>query len=334
MLTRTPDSVTRQIAVILGTSGSGQAVLNVLQQLLGRDAPIELHGLFIEDVDLQRAAALPFAKELCRLTLSVREIPNTGFDRTVALRMRSARHALEELARRMGVSHTFRNIQGSTASLLRDTAHSADITVFEPWRKLPAPAVRRFAPGRLAPRRIVVVIDDVTSADEALLIASRLVEDNAERMTVLLRAENPTELQALEHMVRELLPGRLAPRRIVVVIDDVTSADEALLIASRLVENHAERMTVLLRAENPTELQALEHMVHELLPCRPARLLLMPDRETQHLIATVLAERADMLVIGVREELLNSRSLGLLLQQLECPICLVRQAENNKEPVI
>jgi hypothetical protein len=274
MLTRTPDSVTRQIAVILGTSGSGQAVLNVLQQLLGRDAPIELHGLFIEDVDLKRAAALPFAKELCRLTLSVREIPNTGFDRTVALRMRSARHALEELARRMGVSHTFRNIQGSTVSLLRDTAHSADITVFEPWRKLPAPAAHRFAPGRLAPRRIVVVIDDVTSADEALLIASRLVEDNAERMTVLLRAENPTELQALEHMVRELLPGR------------------------------------------------------------PARLLLMPDRETQHLVATVLAERADMLVIGAREELLKSRSLGLLLQQLECPICLVRQAENNEEPVI
>lgn len=272
MLAKTPDTVTRQIAVVYGASGSGQAMLTVLQQLLRSDTPFELHGLFIEDVDLQRAAALPFTKELCRLTLSVRDIPSTGFDRTIALRLRSARHAIEELARHMGISHTFQNTQGSTVGLLQDMAHSADITIFEPLRKLPTPAVHRFMSGRLMPRRIVVVIDDMVSGDEALLVASRLVQD------------------------------------------------------------HAERMTVLLRAENPGELQALEHMVHEFLPTKAARLLLMPDRKTQHLITTVLAERADMLVIGAREELLKSRSLGLLLQQLECPICLVRQIDSNNHP--
>lgn len=264
MLAKPPDTVTRQVAVVLGTSGAGQALLNVLQQLLGRDTPIELHGLFIEDVDLQRAAALPFAKELCRLTLSVREIQNTRFDQSIALRMRTARSAIEALAKRMGVSHTFSNTQGSTLRLLRDTVHSADITVFEPSRKLAAPPVYQFTAGHRAPRRIVAVIDNVVTGDEALLTATRLAEDQTERITILLRAESPIELQTLEHMV------------------------------------------------------------HELLPSRPAGLLLLPDLEIHQLIATVLAERADMLVIGAQEELLKPRSLELLLQQLECPICLVR----------
>jgi len=73
MPVKLPDAVTRRVAVILGTSGSGQQLLNFLQPLLGKDTEIDLQGVFIEDDALQRAAALPF-KELCRLTLSVREI--------------------------------------------------------------------------------------------------------------------------------------------------------------------------------------------------------------------------------------------------------------------
>lgn len=268
MLAKIPDIVTRQIAVILGTSGSGQSLLDVLQQFPGNDVPFELHGLFIEDDDLQRVAALPFAKELCRLTLSIRDIQHAGFDRTVALRMRTARNAIEELARRLGVAHTFRHTQGSTLRLLRDTVNSADITVFEPLRKLSVAPVRQFTPGRQTPRPVVIVLDDVLTADEILLTAAQLAEGQTTRITVILRAESKAKLQTLEHMAYELLPGR------------------------------------------------------------PTHLLSLPDHGIQTLIAAVLAERAGMLVIGAREELLRPRTLGLLLQHLECPICLVRQTDN------
>ncbi len=260
MPAKTPDTVTQQIAVILGTSGSGQPLLNILRQLLGKDTGTELHGVFIEDEELQRAAALPFVKELCRLTLSVREIHDTRFDRTIALRMRTARSAVEELARRMGVSHTFREAQGSTISLLRETVHSANITVFEPLRRLAEPTIRQSV--------------------------------HAER----------------------------SPRRIVVVIDDVDTGDEALLIAALLAESEIHRISILLRAETPAELEAMDNMISDLLPAGPKRLLLLPDRGVQHLIAAVLAERADMLVLGASEELLKTESLGSLLKQLECPI--------------
>lgn len=274
MVAKPPETVTQQIAVILGVSGSGQPLLNILRPLLGRDAGIELHGVFIKDDELQQAAALPFVKELCRLTLSVRDIHDTRFDRTIALRLRTARNAVEELARRMGVSHTFRTAQGSTLSLLRETVHSANITVFEPLRKFAAPAKG------------------------------------------------------------QTLHTRLKDRRIVVVIDDVVTGDEALLTAALLAKGQSDRITILLRAKNAVELDAMDHMIRELLPTRPTRLLLLPDRGIQHLVDSVYAERADMLVIGASEEMLKPESLGSLLKQIECPICLVRQIDGMaKEPV-
>jgi len=269
MPSKTPDTVTQQIAVILGTSGSGQPLLNILRRLLGKDTGTELHGVYIENDELQRAAALPFVKELCRLTLSVREIHNTQFDRTTALRMRTARSAVEELARHMGVPHTFREAQGSTIRLLRETVHSSDVTVFEPLSRLAGPTIRQSMHGERVPRRIVVVIDEVETGDEALLIATLLAESDTRRISILLRAETPAELEVMDNMISDLLPAGTK------------------------------------------------------------RLLLLPDHGVQHLIAAVLAERADMLVLGASEELLKTESLGSLLKQLNCPICLVRHFDRG-----
>ena len=234
MPVKLPDTVTRRVAVILGTGGSGQQLLNFLQPLLGKDTEINLQGVFIEDDELQRAVALPFSKELCRLTLSVREIQSARFERTIALQTRTARRAIADLARRMGVSHTFHKVRGSTISLLLETAHSADITVFEP--------LRIFAASPIAPP----------------VLASRLKQ------------------------------------RIVVAVDDPAT---------------------------------LDRLISDLLPAAPARILLSPGSEIQNLIAAARAERADMLVLGTSEKLLNPESLRLLMEQLHCPICLVRQWE-------
>jgi len=232
MPARLPDTVTRRVAVVLGTSGSGQQLLNVLQPLLGKDTEIDLQGVFIEDDELQRAVALPFSKELCRLTLSVREIQSARFERTIALQTRTAHRAIAGLARRMGVSHTFHKVRGSTISLLLETAHSADITVFEP--------LRIFAASPIAPPA---------------------------------------------HTSRP-------KQRIVFAVDDPAT---------------------------------LDRLVSDLLPTAPARILLSPGSEIQNLIAATRAERADMLVLGTSEKLLKPESLRLLMEQLRCPICLVRQ---------
>ena len=271
MPAKIPDTATQQIAVILSTSGSGQPLLKILRQLIGKVPDTELHGVFIEDDELQRVAALPFVKELCRLTLSVREIHETRIDRSVALRMRTARNEVEGLARHMGISHTFRTARGSTVRLLRETVHSAKITIIEPRRKFAAPATGQ---ARYA---------------------------------------------------------RRAVRRIVVVIDDTVTGDEALLTAALLAEGQTHRISILLRAQSPAELEAMDHMIHGMLPAGQKRLLQLPDQGVQSLITAVQAERADMLVIAASEDMLKPKSLALLLRLLECPICLVKPSDSTPE---
>ena len=269
MPAKLPDAVTRRVAVVLGSSGSGQQMLNFLQPLLGINTEIDLQGVFIEDKELQRAVALPFSKELCRLTLSVREIQSARFERTVALQTRTAHRAIVGLARRMGVSHSFRKVRGSTLSLLRETAHSADITVFEP--------LRIFAASPITPP---------------------------------VHTSRPQQ-------------------RIVVAVDDLVTAAETLFAAAVLAEGEMHRISVLLTTATATGLAALDRLISDLLPAKPKRILLLPGTGIRNLIATARAERADMLVLGASEELLKPESLRLLIEQLRCPICMVRQWDGS-----
>ncbi len=209
MLAKFPETVPRRIAVILGMGGSGQPLLDVLRLLLGKDSENDLQGVFIEDDELQRAAALPFVKELCRLTLGVREFNSTQLERAVALRIRTARRAIAELAQRMGVPHTFRNVQGSTISLLQETAHSADITVFEPLRMFAATPISPLVQTRRSQQRIVVAIDDLDTGADALIAATLLAEGEMRRISVLLIAAAPAEQDALNRMISKLLPAGL-----------------------------------------------------------------------------------------------------------------------------
>ena len=201
---RTP----RRIAVIIGAGGSGRSMLDLLPPLLLRGRGVEMQGIFLEEAEIQHAAELPFVQELCRVTFSVREFNSDQFERALALRMRSARRALALLARRAGVVHTFRNVRGSAIKLLLEAATSADILVFEPARRMSAPAPRM---GPETRGRIAVAVSDVQSGRMALSAALHLAEQRADRLSVLLApglAENPAALTALFPSLRSR-PGRI-----------------------------------------------------------------------------------------------------------------------------
>ena len=116
MATNPADKVPRRIAVILGSGGSGRSLLDLVLPLLSRGREVEMHGVFLEEAEVRHAAELPFVKELCRVTFSVREFNSDHFERALALRMRTARRALAVLARRTGVMHSFRNVRGPAIS--------------------------------------------------------------------------------------------------------------------------------------------------------------------------------------------------------------------------
>ena len=214
MLAKLPETVPHRVAVILGTSGSGQLLLEGLRPLLGEDTQIDLQGVFVVDDELQHAAALQFVQELYLLTLSVREFHSTQFERAVALRTRTARKAVAELARRMGVSHTFRDIRVSTVELLRQTAHSADIPVFEPLQMFATTSVLPAVQTQRSSQHIVVAVSDPATGAKALIAAMLLAEGEMGRISILLTASAPAEQDTLDRMIDDLLPFVVPMRRV------------------------------------------------------------------------------------------------------------------------
>jgi hypothetical protein len=192
----------RRVAVILGPEGGTGGFLELLLPLLARQPNIEIQGVFIEEADARFAAELPFVQELCRVTFSVRELTCDGFEKTLALRLRSAQRALEILARRAGVSHSFQNVRGSIVRLLRETANSADMTVFAPVRVHGALGSRPRSPNVLA------AIDRVDQAEEVLSAALHLAGGRLERVAVVCLAESATERAELKQIAFRSLAGR------------------------------------------------------------------------------------------------------------------------------
>jgi len=220
-----PEKVTRRVAVILEAGGSSRNLLDVVLPLLGRDKAVEMQGVFLEEAELRHAADLPFVKELCRVTFSVREFNRDQFEQALALRMRTAQRALSVLAKRAGVAHSFRNVRGSAIGLLVETANQSDITVFEPVRMIASAMSSR--PSRIpALQRIAVAISDLESGGRALLAASHLASGEMNRVSVLLTPSAASDTSALERLFNVLLPA--PPGRIRTIPDyGVSSLIEA-----------------------------------------------------------------------------------------------------------
>jgi len=183
--------------------------MDLVLPLLARDRAVEMQGVFLEEAEVRHAAELPFVKELCRVTFSVREFNSAQFERSLTLRMRTAQRALEVLARRTGVVHSFRNIRGPAVSLLRETASVSDITVFEPARWIEA-AVPRPLRGRRPLPPIVVAVSDIEAGHMALLAAAHLAEGHLDRISVLLTGSAAEDRAAFIRLCDEKLSGRPA----------------------------------------------------------------------------------------------------------------------------
>lgn len=234
MKAKPPDHAVRRVAVILGPGGSSRNLLNVVLPLLGKDRSIEMQGVFLEEAELKHAAELPFVKELCRVTFSVREFDSEQFDRVLALRMRTARRALSVLARRAGVAHSFRNVRGSAVGLLRETADQSDITVFEPVRTMAAAMSSRPYQQQTKPH-IVVALSDLEHGRGALIAALHLANGDWRRVSMLLTPSVAADSQALDRWLRALLPSRPAQIRTLSGPDIYSLIDSARALGSSML---------------------------------------------------------------------------------------------------
>lgn len=254
MAANRPERTPRRVAVILGTGGSGRNLLDLVLPLLTRDREIEMQGVFLEEAEVQHAAELPFVKELCRVTFSVREFTSDQFERSLALRMRTAQRALAVLARRTGVTHSFRNVRGPVVRLLRETASVSDITVFEPARRLGVAVSRPVhRPGQQP--RVVVVVGDLDRGRPALLAAGHLADGHSGRISVLVTGAAGADVRAISGLCEQALGGRpgsvrrIPPDGGVLALIDAAHAEGAALFVIAATDDLLEPATLQLLRE-------------------------------------------------------------------------------------
>jgi hypothetical protein len=216
----------RRIAVILGPGSASRYLLDRLRPLLAANPDAELQGVFLEEAGVQHAAELPFVKELCRVTFAVREFNSVQFERSLALRMRSARQALAVLAGHAGVRHHFRNVRGSAVSLLQETIRDSDITAFEPARPRMVPALKPVTNARPG-TRVSVLLTDPDSAPDSLRVALQLAEGEPRCVSILMSPGKGGDAKGLRTLLRETLPSSPAQVR-PVPSDDLVALAAAL----------------------------------------------------------------------------------------------------------
>ncbi len=183
----------------------------------------EVSCVFIEDIDLLRAAQLPFALEVCRATNVVRRTSSSEVERGLRERAASAKRLVLQTAEQAGAKWSFEVIRQRTASAVLELAKRTDITMFSAAGSLRYgdPAISQLRSGLQplpsADASIVVLVDRSAASARAVQVAEKLAavrrlpvrvvvvtatKAGVERLVEKLRRINGMELVKLNYLLR------------------------------------------------------------------------------------------------------------------------------------
>ncbi len=129
MINETHTPLPRRITVAIAAGESQPHSLESIVRLAaGYEAKVT--GVFIEDVDMLRAARLPFARELCRATNVVRSADSTEIERALKKRAAQVRDLIARTAEQAGAKWSFEVIRQPKARAVLELAMQTDVTVF------------------------------------------------------------------------------------------------------------------------------------------------------------------------------------------------------------
>lgn len=220
-------SIRRILVAIDGSPQSLAAVGAAVE--LGRKLEAELHGLFVEDVDLLQLAASPFAREFLLPTAKETPLNRAGMERKLKAQAEQAQKALSIAAEKAKISWTFRVVRGSVASEVLAAAAGCDLLALG-WRgwslarkprigSTASAAVSKAMPalllsewGRISDLPVVVCYDGRASARAAVLAAAELAQIGSRDLRVILLSE-PSAGESFRREITNLLAEKtIQPR--------------------------------------------------------------------------------------------------------------------------
>ena len=211
----------------------GDAEFHTLEAItkLAAKAQAQMSGVFIEDSEMLRAAQLPFAREVCQITNTIRPADVSTIERHLKQHADTARSKIAELAKRSGTQWTFEVVRKNRASAVLELAKGTDLTYFATRSTLRQSAVS----GRAG-------IERISQSYPIVLIVDR--SDAGRRATQL---------------ARQLAHETGVP--IVAVIDAATDAD-AEQLTERLVEHEHFDLSSIRRLNHPSFAELIKTTQH------------------------------------------------------------------------
>lgn len=161
----------------------------------------ELAGFFVEDVNVLRAAAFSFTREMGLTSAVARPMELEEVERALRAQARAARLALERTAEALRVRWSFTTVRGAGVTAVLAMTSPMNLTVMAP-RSVLYRAVERPAPARASP--VAVVFDGSPGATDALLVASSIAAKRKSALIVLLCPDEDHDGETLREMIAAL----------------------------------------------------------------------------------------------------------------------------------
>ena len=197
----------QRIMVALDPSDPNLVTLQAAAEIAARTGA-ELVGVFIEDVDLLRLAALPFAQEFTPYARSGRGIDTSAMERTLRGQATALRRALAAAAERRKIRWSFQVSRGRVAGELVTASENADLIIVGRSRRPGARVPRMGSTARIlvheskrtvlvlhggadVGRPVLVLYDSTTSSERALVTAAAIAhEDHKNLVVAIVTAED------------------------------------------------------------------------------------------------------------------------------------------------
>ena len=181
------DLIATRVIVSCDASPLGATAIDAAAAL-ARGLDAELKGIFVEDINLFRTAALPFTREVASLTALASRMHPGKLQRLLEGQAQSVREVLAQAAAACGLQWSFQVVRGVPLGSVLDAMSGLDLAVFGHGGRFSATSTTAPAPRIVVPAQgvVMVVFDGTAAAQRALGAAEALVRSLRGRLVVAL----------------------------------------------------------------------------------------------------------------------------------------------------
>jgi uncharacterized protein (DUF2267 family) len=198
----------RSVLVALDDACSDYETMETAAQLAA-DLHAELQGLYVEDVNVLRMAALPFTEEITAASGIARPIDAESMERAMRNKAEHVRRLMERTAARVRIRCSFSVARGHVTQSALLATSEADLVLFGSRSHAPAMRPPIGTRTRSAVRPIVAVVDAAAMSARTLDTAAAVGQRQGRGLVVLIcDNEHDDVVEQLAGRVRDELAAR------------------------------------------------------------------------------------------------------------------------------